>query len=172
MTTSRFGLLRGVKTVIWCVGGSTDAVWYKPHRQTRLSNRVSTRAYRCILDEYYLSAFKATGIVPLNAEPVLSKLNVQIRTPTPVSRPSSRSSVYCPETPANIRQLIKHEASTKRVLRFQSATPPRQEKDQVKQVYKACEVFIKEYILLHEEVQRLRAENYKKTKKRHYQSDK
>jgi hypothetical protein len=64
------------------------------------------------------SAFKATRIVPLNAEPVLSKLNVQIRTPTPVSRLLSRSSAYYPPTPSNIKQLDKHEASTKRVLKF------------------------------------------------------
>ena len=116
------------------------------------------------------NAFKATGIVPINAEPVLSKLNVQLRTPSPKSsRPSSRSSVYCPETPANPKQLIKHEASTKRVLRFQSASlsPSRiLEKGLVKQVYKACEFALKENIMLREENQRLRAENYKKTKKK------
>ena len=116
------------------------------------------------------NAFKATGIVPVSAEPVLSKLNIQLRTPTPIcSRPSSRSSVYCPETPANCKQLVKHEASTKRVLRLQSSastSPISQGKDQVKQVYKACELALKDNILLREENKRLRAENYKKTKKR------
>ena len=113
------------------------------------------------------NAFKATGIVPLNAEPVLSKLNILLRTPTPVtSRPSSRSSVYCPETPANCKQLVKHEASTKRVLRFQNTSPSRVQKDHVKQIYKACEVFIKDNIMLREENQRLRAENYKKSRKK------
>ena len=116
------------------------------------------------------NAFRATGIVPIDTEPVLSKLNVQLRSPTPVpSRPSSRSSVYCPETPANCKQLIKHEASTKRVLRFQSTSlsPSRvPEKGLVKQVYKACELALKENIILREENQRLRAENYKKTKKK------
>jgi hypothetical protein len=113
-----------------------------------------------------LNAFKATGIVPLDAEPVLSKLNVQIRTPTPVSRPSSRSSVYCPQTPSNIKQLDKHEASTKRVLKFQSASPPRPEKDQVKQVYKACAIYAKDNLILHDEVHRLRAELDKKARKK------
>jgi hypothetical protein len=116
------------------------------------------------------SAFKATRIVPLNVEPVLSKLNIQIRIPTPVSRLSSRSSAYYPQTPSNIKQLNKHEASTKRVLKFQSASPPRPEKDQVKQVYKAYAIYAKDNLLLNDEVHRLRAELHKKHKKRHYRS--
>jgi hypothetical protein len=73
------------------------------------------------------NAFKATGIVRINAEPVSQKLNIQLRTPTPVLRPSSQSSAYCPETPANVKQLAKHKASIKRLLRFQSASPSRLE---------------------------------------------
>jgi hypothetical protein len=118
-----------------------------------------------------LTSFKATGIVPLDAEPVLSKLNVQIRTPTPISRPSSRSSAYCPQTPSNLKQLVKHKASTKRVLKFQSASPPRPAKEHIDQVYKACAIYAKDNLILNDQVYRLRAELYKQTKKRHYPSD-
>jgi hypothetical protein len=112
------------------------------------------------------SAFRATGIVPIDAEPVLSKLNIQLRTPTPVPRPSSRSSVYYPETPANVKQLIKHKVSTKRLIKYRSDSPPTPTKDQVTQVYKACEAALKNNTILREENSRLRSELYKKTKKK------
>jgi hypothetical protein len=46
------------------------------------------------------SSFAATGIVLVNTNRVLSKLNISLRTPLPPSsRPSSRSSEFIPETP-------------------------------------------------------------------------
>jgi hypothetical protein len=49
------------------------------------------------------SSFAATGIVPVNADRVLSKLNISLRTPSPPSsRPSSRSSEFAPETPKTV----------------------------------------------------------------------
>lgn len=71
------------------------------------------------------TAFKATNIVPLDAEPVLFKLSIQLRTPTPVvERLSSRLSVYWPKIPANVKQLIKHKVSTKRLIEYRSFTTP------------------------------------------------
>jgi hypothetical protein len=46
------------------------------------------------------SSFTATGIVPVNTDRVLSKFNISLRTPTPLSsRPSSRSSQFTLKTP-------------------------------------------------------------------------
>lgn len=71
-----------------------------------------------------INAFKATGLAPLDPEPVLSKLNILVRSPTPaVERPTSRSSLYCPETPTTILQLPKHANSAKRLLKYRSESP-------------------------------------------------
>jgi hypothetical protein len=49
------------------------------------------------------NSFIATGLNPVDAERVLSKLNISLRTPTPLSsRPSSRSSQFTPKTPRTV----------------------------------------------------------------------
>ncbi|CEJ62624.1 hypothetical protein PMG11_11119 [Penicillium brasilianum] len=53
------------------------------------------------------NSFAASGLVPLDAERVLNKLNISLRTPTPPSsRPSSRSSEFTPRTPRTAAQLL------------------------------------------------------------------
>ena len=113
------------------------------------------------------NAFRATGLIPLNAAEVLDKLNIQLRPPTPaVERPSSRSSIYCPETPSNIKQLSKHKVSAKRLIKYRSDSPPTPIKEAFDQAYKACEKVMKRILLLEQEVVDLRAENYKKKRKK------
>lgn len=71
------------------------------------------------------NSFKAAGLVPVDAAPMLSKLNISLLTLTPVpSRPSSRSSIYQPHTPATIAQLTKHQRSAKDLLKYRSESPP------------------------------------------------
>ena len=52
-----------------------------------------------------LSGFSAAGLIPLNSEKVLARLN--IKTPTPPSSSSSNQSFYLGRTPANLYQLNK-----------------------------------------------------------------
>ncbi|KAJ5798980.1 uncharacterized protein N7503_006485 [Penicillium pulvis] len=60
--------------------------------------------------------FAAAGLVPINAERVLSKLNISLCEPTPpASRPSSRSSIFTPKTPHTAKQLAKQASSIKRL---------------------------------------------------------
>lgn len=53
------------------------------------------------------NSVKAAGLVPLNPEPVLSKLNIQLRTPTPPASRGSQASAFNPHTPANVHDLYK-----------------------------------------------------------------
>ena len=112
------------------------------------------------------NAFKATGLIPLNTAEVIDRLNIQLRLPTPPDRPSSRSSIYCPETPSNIKQLSKHKASAKRLIKYRSDSPPTPTKEVFDQAYKACEKVMKRILLLEQEVVDLRAENYKKKRRK------
>jgi hypothetical protein len=113
------------------------------------------------------NSFKAAGIVPIDPEPVLIKLNIQLRTPTPLSeRPSSRSSIYYPTTPANITDLAKHAKSAKELLKYRSESPPTPTKQVVNQMYKACGQVMSRLLLVEQENKDLRAENTKQKKKR------
>ena len=58
------------------------------------------------------NSFRAAGLVPINAEPVLLKLNIQLRTPTPPASRGSQSSAFNPHTPANVHELYKQERTT------------------------------------------------------------
>ena len=54
-----------------------------------------------------LSGFSAAGLIPLNSEKVLARLN--IKTLTPPSSSSSNQSFYLGRTPANLYQLNKQK---------------------------------------------------------------
>ena len=112
------------------------------------------------------NAFKATGLIPLNAAEVLHKLNIQLRPPSPPDRPSSRSSIYCPQTPSNIKQLSKHRASAKRFIKYRSDSPPTPTREVYDQAYKACEKVMKRFLPLEQEVVDLHAANYTKKRKK------
>lgn len=114
------------------------------------------------------NSFKAAGLVPIDPEPVLDKLNIQLRTPTPPlpEQPSSRSSIYCPTTPITIAQLAKHAISAKTLLKYRSESPPTPTKQVVDQAYKALGKVMTELLFTKEENRGLRAELEKKKQKR------
>ena len=56
--------------------------------------------------DWIQSRFWAAGLVPLNSEPVLFKLNIQLRTPTPPGSRGSQSSAFYPHTPAKVDELL------------------------------------------------------------------
>ena len=68
-----------------------------------------------------LSSFRATGLVPLNPEAVLSRLEVKPRTPTP---PLPGPTAWQPKTPTN---AIKIDSQTtliiKRIREHKSSSP-------------------------------------------------
>jgi hypothetical protein len=63
------------------------------------------------------NSFVSSGLVPVDAERVLSKLNISIRTPSPLnSRPGSRSSQSTPKTPRTVVQLQKQSFNAYRSI--------------------------------------------------------
>ena len=54
------------------------------------------------------NSFEAADLVPVSPEPVLQKLSIRLRVPSPIpERPSSRSCVFTPKTPATVAELLK-----------------------------------------------------------------
>ncbi|EKV05399.1 hypothetical protein PDIG_83780 [Penicillium digitatum PHI26] len=109
------------------------------------------------------NSFTAAGLVPLYPDRVLSKLNIQLRTPTP---PSSRGSEWEPKTPTNHIQLLKQASSIKALLRQRSRSPPSPLNSAINQVLKACQMTMQSAAILEKEVHDLRSENEKKKQKK------
>ena len=83
------------------------------------------------------SAFRATGLVPLSPERVLSELTVQLKTPTPPgSRPSSQGSSV-PKTSHAVKQLKWSESSFKILLKNRYNSPDSPIKARLNQIMKA-----------------------------------
>jgi hypothetical protein len=109
------------------------------------------------------NSFRSAGLIPFAPEIVISKLDIQLRTPTP---PSSRGSDWDPKTPSNYMQLQKQASSIKALLRMRSRSPPSPLNSAINQVLKACQITMQSAALLEKEVSDLRAENEKKKQKR------
>ncbi|KAK5807071.1 hypothetical protein VI817_001329 [Penicillium citrinum] len=113
------------------------------------------------------SSFAATGIVPVSAERVLSKLNISLRTPSPLlSRPSSKSSQFTPKTPRTVIQLEKQTSMLKELYKQLSKSPPTPSKTIINQIIKGCAMTMHSAALFAKENADLRAANEKKYQKR------
>jgi hypothetical protein len=113
------------------------------------------------------NSFAASGLVPIDAERVLSKLNISIRTPTPPrSRPSSRSSQFTPQTPRTVTQLFKQASMLKDLLKQRSKSPPSPSKTILDQLIKGHCLSLHNTALLAQDNANLRAANEKKRQKR------
>lgn len=112
------------------------------------------------------NSFAATGIVPVDANRVLSKLNISLRTPSPPSsRPSSRSSQFTPKMPRTVAQLRKQAKMMKDLIDRRSKSPPSPLKLVVDLILKGHYQALHHTALLVKENADLRAANEKKTSK-------
>jgi hypothetical protein len=68
------------------------------------------------------SAFRGAGLVPLQPDTVLSKLDVQLRTPTPLE--ALLEALWEARTPSNVRELDAQSSLIReRVRRHKSSSP-------------------------------------------------
>ena len=105
------------------------------------------------------NSFRAAELVPLNPEPVLSKLSIQARTPTPPGSRGSQASTFCPHTPANVDELLKQASLLRDFLKQRSKSPPSPSHNALNQLIKGCQIAMQKGILLEQENRALRAEN-------------
>jgi hypothetical protein len=113
------------------------------------------------------NAFAAAGLVPYDPDRVISKLDVQLRTPTPLgSRPGSQSSAWSPKTPANLKQLNRQASSIKALLKQRSQSPPTPTNMAIDQLLKGYQLSLHSNAILLKEIRDLRAENETQKQKR------
>ena len=111
-----------------------------------------------------LSGFAAAGLIPLNPDRVLAKLN-KMKTPTPPSSSSSNQSFYLGKTPANLYQLNQQKMQLQE-LQKQSLSSIAAEQ-MLEKVIKGAEMAMQNSVLLQQEVHQLQASNkHQKEKKK------
>ena len=109
------------------------------------------------------NSFAVSGLIPFCPERVLKQLNIQLKTPTP---PGSWSTNSEPQTPHNLRQLVKQASTTKRLLRQHTNSPPTPSKTALNQLVKGCEMAMSSAIILAKENQDLHIAHEKRVQKR------
>lgn len=116
------------------------------------------------------SAFAATGLVPLDPDWVLSKLNIRLQSPPLPDRPGSQGSTSGSNISIGIPQTTKQLA--KRKSRLDSGLSPAADKISsptkcdLQQFYNMTVKLVHERVLLRDEIKHLREGNKKQTKKR------
>src|SRR5947209_9117356 len=112
------------------------------------------------------STFSATGVVPHDPERVLSKLNTQLQTPTPLPATAIEQGPWIPETPHNTTQLELQSKAIKDYIKRRTWSPPSPIDLALNQLVKGCQMAMNNAVLLAEENRQLRAENERQKKKR------
>src|SRR5450432_1350821 len=114
------------------------------------------------------SSFAAIGVVPYDPERVLSKLNTQLRTLTPLPLPllALDQGPWIPETPHNTAQLELQSKAIKDCIKYRTRSPLSPTDLALNQLVKGCEMAMNSAVLLAEENRQLRIENQRQKKKR------
>jgi hypothetical protein len=143
-----------------------------------MRNRVNYIDKQDFLEAYYTartetmnqsniySSFAATGVVPYDPERVLTKLNTQLRIPTPPPATALNQGPWIPETPYNTAQLELQSKAIKDYIKRRTRSPPSPTDLVLNQLVKGCQIAINSTVLLAEENRQLRAENERQKKKR------
>jgi hypothetical protein len=127
---------------------------------------------RAISKSNILSSFRATGLVPLDPEVVLSKLEVKLRTPTP---PALGPILWQPKTPSNAIEIDSQTTLIIKKIRDYKSSSPDSIIEMILQVKKGSTLKDHSHTLLEARVAKLEAANNaaserKKRKKKRIQA--
>ena len=102
------------------------------------------------------SAFQGAGLVPLQPDVVLSKLNVQLRTPTP---PALAEALWEARTPSNVRELEAQSTLIRERVRKHKSSSPASIIEAIDQLKKGAEVIMLSAELMRDRITSLERAN-------------
>jgi hypothetical protein len=102
------------------------------------------------------SAFRGAGLVPLQPDAVLSKLDVQLRTPTPADLPEA---LWEARTPSNVRELEAQSALIRDRVRRHKSSSPASIIEAISQLKKGAEVIMLSAELMRDQIASLEKAN-------------
>ncbi|KAK8872257.1 Pogo transposable element with KRAB domain [Apiospora arundinis] len=112
------------------------------------------------------SEFSASGLVPHNPDEVIGKLDVRLRTPTPVSSRPGTASTYVPQTPFNPQQTTKHSSFIKSKVSAHQGSSPTPILEAVDQMAKGMTKMAHEMTLMRDRIRTLEEANLALSKRR------
>jgi hypothetical protein len=110
--------------------------------------------------------FRGAGLVPLDPESVISKLDVQLRTPTPVEEEASLPDPWVPKTPKTVLEATSQSEYLERRIRRHQGSSPASIVDALKSFSKGTKAIMHQIALLKSENQILRQANETLSKRR------
>jgi hypothetical protein len=102
------------------------------------------------------SAFRGAGLVPLQPDAVLSKLDVQLRTPTPAALPEA---LWEARTPSNVRELEAQSTLIRDRVRQHKSSSPASIIEAINQLKKGAEVMMLSAELMRDRIASLEKAN-------------
>lgn len=118
------------------------------------------RAFTQAITEKNIQAgFKGSGLVPLSAESVLSKLNIKLHTPTPPGSLPTIPPAWTSQTPNNLTEATSQSELIKNQIARHQNSSPTSILEAVEHLSKGARGFMHQIALLKSENQILREEN-------------
>ncbi|KAI1507790.1 DDE superfamily endonuclease [Pyrenophora tritici-repentis] len=108
------------------------------------------------------SGFRATGLVPINSEVVISRLEIKPRTPSP----PLPTTTWQPRTPSNAFEIDAHSTLISDRIRQHHSSSPASIIEMVQQFNKGAKMMVHSYALMADEMGRLRAANAAATERK------
>ena len=108
-------------------------------------------------------AFRGAGLVPLQPDVVLSKLDVQLRTPTP---PALAEAIWEAQTPSNVRELEAQSTLIRERVRRHKSSSPASIIEAIDQLKKGAKVIMLSAKLMRDQITNLRKANEAANKRR------
>ncbi|KAF7575414.1 hypothetical protein PtrM4_070380 [Pyrenophora tritici-repentis] len=102
------------------------------------------------------SSFRGAGLVPLQPDAVLSKLDVQLRTPTPAALPEAP---WEARTPSNVRELESQSSLIRERVRRHKSSSPASIIEAINQLKKGAEVMMLSAELMRDRITSLERAN-------------
>ncbi|KAJ0126384.1 Uncharacterized protein HZ326_30513 [Fusarium oxysporum f. sp. albedinis] len=105
------------------------------------------------------AAFRGAGIIPLDPESVISKLDVQLRTPTPAEEEAGLSTTWVSKTPKTVLEAEYQSEYLDRRIRRHHSSSPESILEALKSLSKGTKATMHELALLRAEVRDLQQAN-------------
>jgi hypothetical protein len=109
------------------------------------------------------ASFQGAGLVPFNPDAVLSRLDVVVRTPSPLALPEP---LWESQTPSNARELEAQSTLVRESIRRRYSSSPASIIESLSRLTKGAEVMMHTAVLLRDQVSALQKANEAATKRR------
>jgi hypothetical protein len=110
--------------------------------------------------------FRGAGLAPFDPENVISKLDIQLRTPTPPDEDVSRAQPWTPKTPRTVTEADLHSEYLQRRIRRHHSSSPESILEALQSLTKSVLGYMHKTELLEAEVKELREANATQSQKK------